>query len=57
MAESLDIELLIEEVKKYREIWDVKCEKYHDKHAKRAAWLKICAVFEPQFEEISLFHL
>ena len=32
------------------EIRDMKCEKYHDKHAKRAGWVKLCAVFEPKFE-------
>jgi hypothetical protein len=53
MADSFDTELFIESVKKFREIWDTKYELYHDKNVKRAAWMKICGIFEPSFEEKS----
>lgn len=35
---DLDVELFIEEVKKYPEMWDVSCKEYHDKIVKRVAW-------------------
>ena len=51
MAESFDTELLIEEVKKCSELWDIKCEKYHDKNLKRSAWIRICSRLYSDFEE------
>jgi hypothetical protein len=33
MADGFDMELLIEAVKKFKEIWDMKGELYHDKNA------------------------
>lgn len=34
---EIDTELLIEEIKKYHEIWDVTSEDYHDKNKKEAS--------------------
>jgi hypothetical protein len=51
--DGVDTELLIEAVKKFKEIWDMKCELYRDKNVKRAAWMKICEIFESSFEEKS----
>ncbi|CAL1678899.1 unnamed protein product [Lasius platythorax] len=49
--ESLDIELFIEEIKKYPEIWNVAAEEYHDRTKKRSAWIDICRVFCDGFDE------
>jgi hypothetical protein len=49
-VDGFDTELLIESVKKFNEIWDTKCELYHDKNVKRAAWMKICEIFEPSLQ-------
>lgn len=51
MADGIDIEMLIEQVKMYPEIWDVKCELYHDRNIKRASWMKIMAALDAGFEE------
>jgi hypothetical protein len=51
MADGFDTEFLIETVKKFKEIWNTRYELYHDKNVKRAAWMKICKLFEPSFEE------
>jgi hypothetical protein len=53
MTDSFDSELFIESVNKFREILDTQYELYHYKNAKRAAWMKICGIFEPSFEEKS----
>jgi hypothetical protein len=34
MADGLDTELVIETMKKCKDIWDTKCEFYHDKNVK-----------------------
>ncbi|XP_076656101.1 uncharacterized protein LOC143360834 [Halictus rubicundus] len=47
----LDIELFIEEVKKYPEIWNVAAEEYHDKTKKRSAWLQVCRAMYDNFDE------
>ncbi|XP_078048306.1 uncharacterized protein LOC144475855 isoform X1 [Augochlora pura] len=48
---ALDIELFIEEVKKFPEIWNVAAEEYHDRTKKRSAWLEICRIFYDKFDE------
>lgn len=49
--EEVDIELFIDEVKNYHEIWNVAVETYHDRKKKRAAWISICRVFCDRFDE------
>ena len=46
-----DTELLIEEVRKRPEIWDVSSELYKDKHKKQSAWIGICQQFIVDFDE------
>lgn len=41
----LDVELFIEEVKKYPEIWDTSRKDYQDRIKKRAAWFQVCEKF------------
>ena len=41
----LDIELFIQEIKKYPEIWNVALEEYHDRTKKRSIWIDICRFF------------
>ncbi|KAJ8877486.1 hypothetical protein PR048_021941 [Dryococelus australis] len=51
MAESTEVEMLIEHVKMYSETWDVKCKLYHDKNTKSASWMKILSAWDSGFEE------
>lgn len=51
MDSEIDVELFIEEVKKYPELWDVSCSDYKDKVKKRNAWIEICSVFCEGFKE------
>ncbi|KAJ8891979.1 hypothetical protein PR048_004544 [Dryococelus australis] len=45
----LDMQLSIEEVKKYHEIWDITHCDHHDRIKKRAAWYAICEKFANGF--------
>lgn len=49
--DRVDIELLIGEVKNYKEIWNISDESYHDRTKKRSAWINICRVFFPSFDD------
>jgi hypothetical protein len=51
MDGELDVELFVEEMKKYPEIWDINCEQYRDKNKKGAAWIHVCEVFHNNFKE------
>lgn len=51
ILENIDIELFIGEVKNYKEIWNVADENYHDRTKKRSAWINICRVFFPSFDD------
>ncbi|XP_078042231.1 uncharacterized protein LOC144472772 [Augochlora pura] len=50
MTDIIDIELFIEAIKKYPEIWDTSCENYHDKNMKVLAWFIISKEFYPDIE-------
>lgn len=49
--DDVDIELLIGEVKSYKEIWNIADENYHDRTKKRSAWSQCCQNFFPSFDE------
>ncbi|XP_060858140.1 uncharacterized protein LOC132935564 [Metopolophium dirhodum] len=49
--DDVDIELLIGEVKRHKEIWNIADENYHDRTKKRSAWISICQNFFPSFDE------
>jgi len=49
--DDVDIELFIQQVKHYPEIWNLAGESYHDRTKKRAAWIEICRVFCEGFDE------
>jgi hypothetical protein len=51
MDGELEVELFIEGIKKYSEIWDITCEQYRDKSKKRAAWINVCNIFHNNFKE------
>ncbi|XP_033333384.1 uncharacterized protein LOC117224511 [Megalopta genalis] len=53
MTDIFDIELFIEAIKKYPEIWDTSCENYHDKNMKILAWFIISKEFYPNIEGMS----
>lgn len=44
MCEEVDVELFIEKIKMYPEIWNISSEDFHDRQKKRNAWIEICRV-------------
>lgn len=49
--DNVDIGLFIGEVKNYKEIWNITDRNYYDRTKKRNAWINICRVFFPLFDE------
>lgn len=49
--DNVDIGLFIGEVKNYKEIWNIANRNYYDRTKKRNAWINICRVFYPLFDE------
>lgn len=47
---EIDTELLIEEVRRHPELWDVGSEDYKNKNKKTAAWIEVCSTLIPDFE-------
>jgi hypothetical protein len=41
---DVDVELLTEEIKTRRKIWDIRNEHYKDRIKKHSAWEKICGL-------------
>jgi hypothetical protein len=50
-GDELDVELFINEVQKYPEIWNIKSEEYRDRNKKRTAWIKVCEVLCGNFND------
>ncbi len=48
---DVDVELLTEEIKTRREIWDIRNEHYKDRIKKHSAWEKICGLLIKDFNE------
>lgn len=53
MADRLDVESFISEVKKFPEIWDVNCEDHRYKKRKQRAWSEVARVFIPDFDAMA----
>lgn len=51
-VEELDTEQFLDEVKKYPELWDI-ARKEYTKSNKAQTWLKICEVFNEDFDKKS----
>lgn len=47
---DIDTELLIEEVRRHPELWDVGSEEYKNKNKKTTAWIEVCGTLIADFE-------
>lgn len=48
---QVDIQLFIDKIKNYPEIWNVAYEDYHNRTKKRAARIKVCEKFYENYEK------
>ena len=50
--DDLDVERLIDEVRKKKSIWDTSTEEYKNRNVKKIEWNELCTVFYPNFDEL-----